>query len=73
MLVLILECCDNPRKHHAAVFEKYSDKRYKHAAAFVETEIQRGFRLPRLQTPKKIMAAPVLTHCENFSYFGWNG
>ncbi|KAK5955653.1 B-type cyclin [Knufia fluminis] len=42
---LLLECCDDPRKHHQAVFNKYCDKRYKRAAAFVETEIQRGFVL----------------------------
>jgi hypothetical protein len=70
-LVLILECCDNPRKHHAAVFNKYSDKRYKQASAFVEVEIQLGFQLPRLQTPKEIMAPPVLSQYENLSYFGW--
>lgn len=42
---LLLDCCDDPRKHHQAVFNKYCDKRYKRAAAFVETEIQRGFVL----------------------------
>lgn len=42
---LLLECCDDPRKHHQAVFNKYCDKRYKRASAFVETEIQRGFEL----------------------------
>lgn len=46
---LLLDCCDDPRKHHAAVFNKYCDKRYKRAAAFVETEIQRGFVLPEPQ------------------------
>ncbi|EXJ55630.1 hypothetical protein A1O7_08559 [Cladophialophora yegresii CBS 114405] len=43
---LLLECCEDPRKHHNAVFNKYCDKRYKRASAFVETEIQRGFQLP---------------------------
>ena len=42
---LLLDCCDDPRKHHQAVFNKYCDKRYKRAAAFVETEIKRGFVL----------------------------
>jgi len=42
----ILECCEDPRKHHQAVFNKYCDKRYKRASAFVETELQRGFCLP---------------------------
>ncbi len=73
LLALILDCCDNPRKHHAAVFNKYCDKRYKRASAFVETELQRGFQLPGLQTPKDIVAPPVLNHYDNFSYFGWEG
>ncbi|KAK3073917.1 hypothetical protein LTS18_014347, partial [Coniosporium uncinatum] len=43
LVATILECCDNPRKHHAAVYEKYSDKRYKRASVFVEGELSRGF------------------------------
>ncbi|KIV87454.1 hypothetical protein PV11_02998 [Exophiala sideris] len=43
---LLLECCEEPRKHHSAVFNKYCDKRYKRASAFVETEVGRGFQLP---------------------------
>ncbi|KAF2015017.1 hypothetical protein BU24DRAFT_493497 [Aaosphaeria arxii CBS 175.79] len=42
----IVECCDNPQKHHAAVYDKYTDKRYKRASIFVETEISKGFQLP---------------------------
>ncbi len=43
----ILECCDDSRKHHSAVYDKYADKRYKRASLFVESEIQKGFRLPQ--------------------------
>lgn len=39
------ECCENPHKHHAAIFDKYSDKRFKRAACFVENEMKRGFRV----------------------------
>ncbi|KAH8722707.1 cyclin-like protein [Phaeosphaeriaceae sp. PMI808] len=46
LLSTILECCDNPQKHHAAVHEKYTDKRYKRASIFVEAEISKGFSLP---------------------------
>lgn len=53
MLALLLECCEDPRKHHAAVYNKYCDKRYKRASAFVENEIQRGFRLP---------GTPIISH-----------
>ncbi|CAI6332775.1 unnamed protein product [Periconia digitata] len=46
ILSVMLECCDNPQKHHAAVYDKYQDKRYKRASTFVETELQRGFQIP---------------------------
>jgi G2/mitotic-specific cyclin 3/4 len=46
LLFTMLECCDNPQKHHAAVYEKYTDKRYKRASIFVESEIAKGFSLP---------------------------
>ncbi|PVI01051.1 hypothetical protein DM02DRAFT_366603 [Periconia macrospinosa] len=46
ILIVMLECCENPQKHHSAVYEKYQDKRYKRASLFVETEIQRGFQIP---------------------------
>ncbi|KAK5145900.1 hypothetical protein LTR04_001188 [Oleoguttula sp. CCFEE 6159] len=51
LLSVILECCEDPQKHHSAVFDKYSDKRYKKASIFVETEIKKGFRLP--STPRE--------------------
>lgn len=43
----MLECSEQPQKHHSAVFEKYADKRYKRASLFVEAEIQKGFQLPQ--------------------------
>ncbi|KAJ4305751.1 B-type cyclin [Kalmusia sp. IMI 367209] len=46
LVTVMLECCDNPQKHHAAVYEKYTDKRYKRASLFVQTEITNGFQLP---------------------------
>ena len=61
---LLLECCEDPRKHHQAVFNKYCDKRYKRAAAFVETEIQRGFVL-RDVVPAKV---PVQNTHQAYQY-----
>lgn len=40
---MILECCQTPRIHHSAVYEKYADRRFKKASIFVEEEIQKGF------------------------------
>ncbi|KAB2578435.1 putative g2 mitotic-specific cyclin protein [Lasiodiplodia theobromae] len=47
LVSVMLECSEHPQKHHAAVFEKYADKRYKRASLFVEAEIQKGFQLPQ--------------------------
>lgn len=43
---MMLDCCRIARKHHGAVFEKYSDKRYKRSASYVQTELAKGFQLP---------------------------
>ena len=48
LITLMHECCENPRKHHAAIYEKYSDKRFKRASLFVEAEMSKGFRVPDL-------------------------
>ncbi|KAK6400282.1 B-type cyclin, partial [Oleoguttula sp. CCFEE 5521] len=62
LLHAILECCEDPRKHHLAVFEKYVDKRYKKASTFVETEMGKNFQLPRVvrgaSLPSPIDALP---------------
>ena len=45
LVLLVVECCEDPRKHHAAIFDKYMDKRYKRASLFAETEMRRGFQV----------------------------
>ncbi|KAL8999368.1 MAG: hypothetical protein Q9169_001794 [Polycauliona sp. 2 TL-2023] len=45
LVLLMVECCEDPRKHHAAIFDKYMDKRYKRASLFAETEMRRGFQV----------------------------
>jgi len=57
LLQVILECCENPRKHHSAVFDKYADKRYKRASTYVETQMLRGFTLPK--PIKSGLTAPI--------------
>jgi G2/mitotic-specific cyclin 3/4 len=44
----MLDCCENPRRHHAAIFEKYSDRRFKRASVFVEAELAHDFALPEV-------------------------
>ncbi|KAI0012742.1 cyclin-like protein [Xylariaceae sp. FL0662B] len=46
LIGMMLDCCRIGRKHHAAVFEKYADKRFKRASLYVEGEIAKGFSLP---------------------------
>jgi hypothetical protein len=46
LLAAILECCEDPHKHHSAVYDKYTDKRYKRSSLFVAGKLQAGFRLP---------------------------
>ena len=41
----MIECCDNPHKHHASIYDKYGDKRYKRASHFVQNELYGGFRV----------------------------
>lgn len=46
LVSLVIECCENAQKHHAAVFEKYSDRRYKRASTYVEDQMNKGFQIP---------------------------
>lgn len=46
LISVIQECCDNPQRHHSAVYDKYTDKRYKRASKFVEEQIEKGFQIP---------------------------
>ncbi|MCJ1281549.1 hypothetical protein MMC26_000869 [Xylographa opegraphella] len=45
LVKLMFECCENPQKHHGAIYDKYLDKRYKKASQFVENELRRGFQV----------------------------
>jgi len=45
LISMIFECCQDPKKHHQAVYEKYAHQRYKRASTYVEGEIAKGFKL----------------------------
>ncbi|KAI1262460.1 hypothetical protein F5Y18DRAFT_151336 [Xylariaceae sp. FL1019] len=49
LVSMVLDCCRHARNHHCAVYEKYSDKRYRRASTYVEEEIKKGFILPYQQ------------------------
>lgn len=58
LLAAILECCEEPQKHHAAVFDKYLDKRYKRASTFVAGEMSKGFTLPGVTRQASLPPGP---------------
>lgn len=39
----MFDCCQAPTQHHNAIFEKYSDDKYRRLAEVVQLEIQNGF------------------------------
>jgi hypothetical protein len=48
---MMIECCDRPHLHHAAVFDKYTDRRYKEASLLVQAALDAGFTLPNQMAP----------------------
>jgi len=58
LVSMIMDCCQFPQKHHSAVFDKYSDRRFKRASVFVQTEVQRGFDLPAPFKPRPSLPSP---------------
>ncbi|KAL4980075.1 cyclin-like protein [Aspergillus desertorum] len=53
LVSLIVECCEMPRKHHSAIYDKYNDRRFKLASAYVEAEMRKNFRLPEPAIDRK--------------------
>ncbi|KAL7925324.1 cyclin-like protein [Trichoderma austrokoningii] len=51
LVTMLIECCENPLKHHAAVYEKYREKRFKEASVQVQHALDAGFTLPHYTTP----------------------
>lgn len=58
LLLVMLDCCEEPAKHHSAVYEKYQDKRYKKASLFVEQKLAMGFRVPVENPAAKPLTPP---------------
>ncbi|KAK0735519.1 cyclin-like protein [Apiosordaria backusii] len=48
LINMMFECCREPRKHHSAVYDKYSSPKYKNASTFVESKMLRGVTLSYL-------------------------
>ncbi|KAL1875271.1 hypothetical protein VTK73DRAFT_10227 [Phialemonium thermophilum] len=69
LVALILQCCQDPRKHHNAVFEKYGSSKYQRASSFVEVEIKMGFAPSFMPNASRIsqwsLEIPALTGYQN--------
>lgn len=59
LVVLLLECCDDPQKHHCAIYDKYADKRYKRASHFVQSELNKGFQAMDLNCSHASVYPPI--------------
>ncbi|KAI9834275.1 MAG: hypothetical protein M1826_004199 [Phylliscum demangeonii] len=42
----LLDCCQDPEKHHLAVFKKYCDRDYAYMAKYVEEQVWQDFQVP---------------------------
>lgn len=51
LVSMMIGCCEHPRLHHSAIFEKYSDRKFKEAALVVQDCLDAGFTLPQNSMP----------------------
>lgn len=61
---MILECCTIAEKHHQAVLDKYSDKRFKKCATYVKSQLKSGWYL---EAPQAVFPA-LNARYESFPY-----
>ncbi|OAA66127.1 Cyclin B, G2/mitotic-specific [Cordyceps fumosorosea ARSEF 2679] len=64
LVTMLIECCEHPRLHHAAVYEKYREKRFKEAATIVQHALDSGFTLPHHTAPMRA-SKPLLVQLHN--------
>lgn len=43
LVMTMFECCQEPRRHHLAVYEKYSSTKFQRSSTYVESSIQSGW------------------------------
>lgn len=55
---MMLECCDKPQDHHAVIYEKYADKKFKEASLLVQQSLHNGFTLPRQDKSTRLVTTP---------------
>jgi hypothetical protein len=55
---MMTECCEHPKLHHQAIFEKYAEKRFKEASTIVQQALDAGFTLPHHGVPVRSLHPP---------------
>ncbi|UKZ57848.1 hypothetical protein TrVGV298_011709 [Trichoderma virens] len=68
LVTMMIECCENPAKHHGAVFEKYREKRFKEASVQVQHALDAGFTLPHHSTPVRRLQSARLPSATELQY-----
>ncbi|KAH6611069.1 g2 mitotic-specific cyclin-4 [Trichoderma cornu-damae] len=68
LVTMMIECCENPLKHHGAVFEKYREKRFKEASVQVQHALDAGFTLPHHSTPVRRLHSTRLPSASELQY-----
>lgn len=48
---MMIGCCEQPRLHHGAIFDKYAERRFKEASTIVQDALDAGFTLPHQTYP----------------------
>ncbi|KAK4658040.1 B-type cyclin [Podospora pseudocomata] len=66
LINMMFECCREPRKHHSAVYDKYSSPKYKNASTYVEAKMLRGVTLSYLYSAMAEAASSSGSECEAF-------
>jgi G2/mitotic-specific cyclin 3/4 len=56
---MMIECCDAPTNHHNAIFEKYSERRFKEASTIVQAALDAGFTVPPYNLPARFEHPPA--------------
>ncbi|CAM1508419.1 Fc.00g052670.m01.CDS01 [Cosmosporella sp. VM-42] len=55
LVTMMIECCEHPHLHHAAVYDKYAEKRFKEVSRIVQDQLDAGFTLPHHSAPIRCM------------------
>ncbi|KAK7220283.1 hypothetical protein V2G26_008286 [Clonostachys chloroleuca] len=55
LVSMMIGCCEQPRLHHGAVYEKYCDKRFKEASLIVQDALEQGFALSQYTSSLRML------------------